>query len=157
MSILCNSIEEFIKSMMTEEDNSLELQRNELAQHFKCAPSHINYVLATRFTLERGYTVQSRRGGGGYIRIVRIDLNKDNQLYTILNDRVNDKISEREARQIIESLVSCKAISKREAALMMASICENALIAAGKSKDVVRARCLRRQLIELVRMQKECE
>ena len=56
--------------MMTQDENEIELKRNELAEYFNCAPSQINYVLATRFTPDHGYLIQSRRGGGGgYIRI----------------------------------------------------------------------------------------
>ena len=67
---LSNIIEEFIKEMLAE-NREIELQRNELATRFNCVPSQINYVISTRFSPERGYSVESRRGGGGYIRITR--------------------------------------------------------------------------------------
>ena len=70
MAQLSDSIERFIKELM-EEDAQIELKRNELAQHFGCAPSQINYVLATRFSVDHGYIIESRRGGGGFVRIVR--------------------------------------------------------------------------------------
>ena len=69
---LSDTIEHFIKELMTQEEPEVELRRNELAEYFSCAPSQINYVLATRFTPDNGYIIESRRGGGGYIRIVRI-------------------------------------------------------------------------------------
>ena len=68
---LSNIIEEFIKEML-EESREIELQRNELANRFNCVPSQITYVISTRFSPERGYSVESRRGGGGYIRISRV-------------------------------------------------------------------------------------
>ena len=71
MAQLSNEIEKFIKDLM-EDDSQVELKRNELAQHFGCAPSQINYVLATRFTIDHGYVIESRRGGGGYVHIVRM-------------------------------------------------------------------------------------
>ena len=71
MAQLSDSIEQFIKELMCEEAH-IELRRNELAQHFGCAPSQINYVLATRFSVDHGYIIESRRGGGGYVRIVRM-------------------------------------------------------------------------------------
>ena len=71
MAQLSDSIEQFIKNLM-EEDRQIDLKRNELAQHFGCAPSQINYVLATRFSIDHGYVIESRRGGGGYVRIIRI-------------------------------------------------------------------------------------
>ena len=71
MAQLSDSIERFIKELM-EEGSQIEVRRNELAQHFGCAPSQINYVLATRFSVDHGYIIESRRGGGGYVRIVRM-------------------------------------------------------------------------------------
>ena len=69
---LSDAIEQFIKTMLTQEAPEVELKRNELAEYFNCAPSQINYVLATRFTPDHGYIIESRRGGGGYIRIFRM-------------------------------------------------------------------------------------
>ena len=69
---LSDSIESFIKTLITQEEPEVELKRNELAEYFGCAPSQINYVLATRFSPDHGYIIESRRGGGGYIRIVRV-------------------------------------------------------------------------------------
>ena len=66
----------FIKALMADETPEIELRRNELAEHFQCAPSQINYVLATRFTPDHGYVIESRRGGGGYIRIVRMEIGR---------------------------------------------------------------------------------
>ena len=69
---LSDTIEQFIKDMMQREQQAeIDLKRNELAEYFHCAPSQINYVLATRFTPDHGYVITSQRGGGGYIRIVR--------------------------------------------------------------------------------------
>lgn len=75
MPRLSNIIEEFIKELLEEtEDGIVEIQRNELADYFDCAPSQINYVLTTRFTPYMGYYVESRRGGGGYIKIVKVGI-----------------------------------------------------------------------------------
>ena len=81
---ISDSIEHFIREMF-EEKNSIELKRNELAQYFNCVPSQINYVISTRFTTERGYVVESRRGGGGHIRITRINLGRNEQIMHIIN------------------------------------------------------------------------
>jgi len=157
MSALSNSIEAFIKSMMAENDDKLQLQRNELAQYFNCAPSHINYVLSTRFTLERGYAVQSRRGGGGFIRIVRIDLDEDETLYSLLTERIGDTIGERNANAVIGELHSCKFITGREAALMKASVSDRAVMAPLQIRDAVRAKCLKAQVAALIRLRKDGE
>ena len=157
MPALSNSIEQFIKSLMTEDDNELQLQRNELAQHFNCAPSHINYVLSTRFTLERGYAVQSRRGGGGFIRIIKIDIEENDYLYSLMTKRIGDTMDEKEANAIIAALQSCKVINAREAALMKASVSDKAIIVPVSLRDAVRAMCLKSQLSALMKMRKEGE
>lgn len=83
MAQLSDSIEQFIKDLM-EEDRQIDLKRNELAQHFGCAPSQINYVLATRFSIDHGYVIESRRGGGGYVRIIRIQRANDESSLSVL-------------------------------------------------------------------------
>ena len=99
MAQLRDAIEHFIKELM-EEDKQIEVKRNELAQHFGCAPSQINYVLATRFSVDHGYIIESRRGGGGYVRIVRMTQGaNDNMLETLLK-RVGTSIDEESANAI---------------------------------------------------------
>ncbi len=75
MANLSDEIEQFILSIFTDDDR-LKLSRNDLAHYFSVAPSQINYVLSTRFNLDKGYVIESRRGGGGFITIVRINENK---------------------------------------------------------------------------------
>lgn len=87
MAQLSDSIEQFIKDLM-EEDRQIDLKRNELAQHFGCAPSQINYVLATRFSIDHGYVIESRRGGGGYVRIIRIQRANDESSLSVLLRRI---------------------------------------------------------------------
>ena len=84
---LSDAIEKFIKAMLTQDEQEIELKRNELAQYFNCAPSQINYVLATRFTPDHGYIIESRRGGGGYIRIFRMEHDTSQQLIYLLHER----------------------------------------------------------------------
>ena len=83
MARLTDVISEFIKALLDESEGELELQRNEMAEYFECAPSQINYVLATRFSINQGYYIESRRGGGGFIRITQLDVDKDD--YNTLN------------------------------------------------------------------------
>ena len=89
---LSDSIETFIKTLLAEDEPEVELKRNELAEYFGCAPSQINYVLATRFSPDHGYLIESRRGGGGYIRIVRIVQSGAQQLMYLINERIGDAI-----------------------------------------------------------------
>ena len=107
MRLLSDSIEEFIKELLMDDDDSqreIELRRNELAAHFGCAPSQINYVLATRFTPDHGYIIESRRGGGGYIRIVRLAPSGRQEYLKALYSRIGSSLSVAEAAHIIEHL-----------------------------------------------------
>lgn len=88
MKPLTDSIEAFIKSLLEEGQEQVDVQRNELAQYFRCAPSQITYVLSTRFTPDHGYIIESRRGGGGYIRIVRLRESPGSNLLYLINQRI---------------------------------------------------------------------
>ena len=120
MAQLSDNIEQFIKELMCE-DTRVELKRNELAQHFGCAPSQINYVLATRFSVDHGYIIESRRGGGGYVRIVRMQPRGDGNLLDALLTRVGNSVDEETANAIIAHLADIKLITSNEAALMRAA------------------------------------
>ena len=150
MAQLSDAIEHFIKELM-EEDKQIEIKRNELAQHFGCAPSQINYVLATRFSVDHGYIIESRRGGGGYVRIVRMTQGaNDNMLETLLK-RVGTSIDEESANAIIACLHERKLITRREALLMRSAVAKNALQLPVSAKDVLRASVLRNLLAQVFR------
>ena len=139
MAPLSDSIEQFIKELM-DEDSQIELRRNELAQHFGCAPSQINYVLATRFSVDHGYIIESRRGGGGFVRIVRIQQTVEggNLLQSLLK-RVGNSIDEDSACAIILHLLDRKLITPNEATLMRSAIAKEALALPINAKDILRA------------------
>ena len=117
MAQLSDSIERFIKDMM-EDGAQIEVRRNELAQHFGCAPSQINYVLATRFSVDHGYIIESRRGGGGYIRIVRMGVNSPENLLSALLQRIGNSIDEDSAVAIIQNLLDRRLVTLNEARIM---------------------------------------
>ena len=154
MAQLSDSIEQFIKELMRE-DARIDLRRNELAQHFGCAPSQINYVLATRFSVDHGYIIESRRGGGGYVRIVRMqEGNEPDFLDTLLN-RVGNSVDEETANAIISNLTEREMITEREAALMRSAISRNALALPISAKDVLRAAVFKNMLIQVFKNHEE--
>lgn len=102
---LSDSIEQFIKELITQDEKEAEFKRNELAEHFNCAPSQINYVLATRFSLASGYVIESRRGGGGCIRIVRVVPGGAQQLMYLVNEGIGETLTELDAVQMINALL----------------------------------------------------
>ena len=154
MAQLSDSIEQFIKELMSE-DAHIELRRNELAQHFGCAPSQINYVLATRFSVDHGYIIESRRGGGGYVRIVRMQSRGEPKLLEMLLNRVGNSVDEDTANAIISNLQERKMITPREAALLRAGVSRNALALPISAKDVLRAAVFRNMLVQVFKNMEE--
>ena len=150
MAQISDAIEQFIKELM-EQETHVELRRNELAQHFGCAPSQINYVLATRFSINHGYVIESRRGGGGYVRIVRMQQSPDGNLLSALLERVGNTVSEDTARAIVSYLFEQELITAYEAAIMRAATQHDALALPISAKDVLRASVLRSMLIQVFR------
>ncbi len=146
---LSDTIEAFIKTMMQEDQEICELKRNELAEYFHCAPSQINYVLSTRFTPDHGYVITSQRGGGGYVRIVRIQPSRVDRLSYYLNDRIGDAIDEQRALIICRQLKDRGAVTGEEAALMAAAVSRQALgvPVPENVKDILRARILKSMLL----------
>ena len=124
---LSDSIESFIKTLITQEEPEVELKRNELAEYFGCAPSQINYVLATRFSPDHGYIIESRRGGGGYIRIVRVVQSGSQRLMYLANERIGEAITEAEAVRLIHQLTEQGLISAAEGEIMRAAVSAQAM------------------------------
>ncbi len=154
---LSDSIESFIKTLMTQEDPEVELKRNELAEYFGCAPSQINYVLATRFSPDHGYIIESRRGGGGYIRIVRVVQTGSQRLMYLVNERIGDAISEAEAVRLIHQLTEQGLIARGEAEVMRAAVSAQAMAVPipDPLKDALRARTLRTMMMTIAKQNRE--
>ena len=150
---LSDAIEQFIKTMLTQEAPEVELKRNELAEYFNCAPSQINYVLATRFTPDHGYIIESRRGGGGYIRIFRMAQDTSEQLIYLLNQRVGDSIDALAASHLVQQLREREVVTDGEAAMLNAALSPQALSLPlpAEMKDALRARILKNMLLEVAR------
>ena len=148
---LSDSIEHFIKELWAENETEVELKRNELAEYFGCAPSQINYVLATRFSPDHGYVTESRRGGGGYIRIVRIVQSSSQRLMYLINDRIGDTLNEEECTRLISQLEEQRVVTADEAALMTSAVSSRSLSVpvTDAMKDALRARMMKSMLTSL--------
>ena len=148
---LSDSIENFIKTLLTEDSAEVELKRNELAEYFGCAPSQINYVLATRFSPDHGYLTESRRGGGGYIRIVRVVESGSRRLMYLANERIGDTLTEEECLRLISQLKEQQLASDGEAAVRASAVGTRArgVPIPDQLKDALRARMMKSMLMNL--------
>ena len=128
-------------------DGVLEVQRGELAQRFNCVPSQINYVMSTRFSPERGYIVESRRGGNGYIRITRVRVDRETLLMHVINS-LGDRVDLSSARAILGNLAESGALEPELARTLLAAVGDKALGAVPRElRDQVRADVLKNVLI----------
>ena len=154
---LSDSIEQFIKELLNEESTEVELKRNELAEYFGCAPSQINYVLATRFSPDHGYLTESRRGGGGYIRIVRVVQAGSQRLMYLVNDRIGDSLGEEECLRLISQLKEQRIVTGDEAALMASAISTRALSVPvpDSLKNAMRAKMMKSMLMTIASRNRE--
>lgn len=133
-------IEQYLKKLL-EEAGAIEIKRNELSLKFDVVPSQINYVIKTRFNYEQGYEVQSKRGGGGYIRIVKVKVNDACVFLNQLVHYVGNQISEKNAYELIQRLFDDELVSKREANLVLAMISDETFKDFSEP-DVARAKVL---------------
>lgn len=141
-------IEAYIKQILNTEEQ-VEIRRNEMATHFNCVPSQINYVINTRFTEQHGYLVESKRGGGGYIRIMKVKFLEEVDLLNEMIRIVGNSISERDAYAVVQNLYNQKIISKREGNLILAVMDKAFLQALQENEDTVRAGLLKKLLTSL--------
>ena len=140
-------IEEFIKELFDDED-IIEIQRNELAEQFNCVPSQINYVISTRFKPSQGYYVESKRGGGGHITIKKVNNTKSDYIMHIINN-IGAEISSNEVDVLISDFLTYNILNTKEAKLLKVATSDNVLQLDKEIKDKVRARILKNMLLNL--------
>lgn len=123
---ISDSVANYILELLNEADGIAEIQRNELAGFLGCVPSQINYVLTSRFTPEHGYLVESRRGGGGYIRITRLQISRPDMIMHIINT-VGNTLDAGTARAMTENMLQNGVLTREAADLLQAAVSEKAL------------------------------
>lgn len=136
-------VAQYISEILEQSGGNAEIQRNELAQTLGCVPSQINYVITSRFTPEQGYLVESRRGGGGYIRITRVQLDADTALMHIVNS-IGDTLDYTTARMMLQNMAQQGLLSEAAAALMHSALTEQAYAGVPKEyRGILRAGVLK--------------
>ncbi|OEH86293.1 transcriptional regulator [Desulfuribacillus stibiiarsenatis] len=146
-----NIIEKHLKEIFLKNNTSMiEIRRNELAERFECAPSQINYVMQTRFSLEKGYVVKSKRGGGGFIRIQKIDIPKQRSLHRAVLQLVGDEASQEQGLGIIQRLHDERIITNREKQMLKAAISRDILDYEMIQREKFRAKILSSMLAAIL-------
>ncbi len=140
----------YINEMLEEQDGEAEIRRNELATTLGCVPSQINYVITSRFTPEQGYIVESRRGGGGYIRITRIHTTRGDAIMHIVN-AVGKSLDKASAEIMLNNMLEREMIDRRTARLMAAALGERAYMDVPQQyRDLIRATIFKNMLLTLL-------
>jgi transcriptional regulator CtsR len=140
-------IEEFIKELF-DENEAIEIQRNELAEQFNCVPSQINYVISTRFKPSQGYYVESRRGGGGHITIRKVNNTKEDYIMHIIKN-IGNEITSNEVDILLSDFLTYNIISEKEAKLLKVATSDNVLQLSKETKDKVRSRIFKNMLLNI--------
>ena len=147
MARLSNHIEDYLRALLIEREGQIEIKRNVLAEHFNCAPSQINYVLTTRFTPVQGFFVESRRGGGGFIRIVQVEIKDDAHFFEQLTETVGESITQSKANQILDTLEEAEYMTENEHRLLAIALSDRSLAVASDKRNAVRADLLQNILL----------
>ena len=140
-------IEEFIKDLF-DDNQYIEIQRNDLAEHFNCVPSQINYVISTRFKPSQGYYVESKRGGGGCIKIKKVNLDKSEYLMHIINN-IQSEMTANEVDILLSDFLTYNLISPKEAKLLKVATSDNVLTLNKDLRDKIRAKIFKNMLLNL--------
>ena len=147
-SNMSDIIEEYLKNVLLAQEQ-VEIRRSEIADRFNCVPSQINYVINTRFTVQQGYVVESKRGGGGYIRIMKVNLVDDMALIDALLEVVPEELSVKQANHILQNLYDNELLSKREAQLLLIAMSKESLIEAEQCSNQLRSNMMKNILTGL--------
>ena len=150
MRNISDIIESYLKKVLEMSEREIvEIKRSEVADKFQCVPSQINYVINTRFTIEKGYAVESKRGGGGYIRIMKVQSHDDAHLIEQLLTLIQSRLAQSSAEDVILRLVEEDIITEREARIMLSVIDRSVLYIDLPYRDELRARMLKAMLTTL--------
>ncbi|TQS76103.1 CtsR family transcriptional regulator [Ornithinibacillus gellani] len=150
MRNISDIIEQYLKKRLhTKGKNVIEIKRSEVADQFQCVPSQINYVINTRFTIEKGYIVESKRGGGGYIRIIRVIHQDKSEMIDEIIQMIQPAVTQRASLDILERLLEEEIITEREATIIASVMQRETLAFPLPLRDEVRSRLLTAMLTTL--------
>lgn len=136
------------------DDDKVQISRNNLAEHFSCAPSQINYVLSTRFTTDKGYMVESKRGGSGYITLFRLSSDKDEYIKEIIDEITKTPLNENREVAILSKMIRDEIITEREGRIIVAALSDKSFLTkTGKARDIERSVIFKNILLQILKEQ----
>ena len=141
-------IEDYLKNVL-HKNETVEIRRSEIADQFNCVPSQINYVINTRFTIQQGYVVESKRGGGGYIRIMKVNLVDEMDILNELGNLIPEELSEREGNHLLQNLYENELITKREAQMMSLMMEKDTFLSNVKNAAEIRSNMMKKLIDNL--------
>ncbi len=143
MNNISDIIEAYLKKVLNQSEKDIVIiKRSEIADKFQCVPSQINYVINTRFTAEKGYVVESKRGGGGFIRITKVQFYDHAHVIDQLIEMADNKVSQQTAENMVRRLADEEIINNREARLILSAIDRSVIMVELPKRDELRARIL---------------
>lgn len=148
-------IEQFILDTMGN-DNALNLSRNDLAAHFSCAPSQINYVLTTRFSPSRGFLIESQRGGGGFVRLIKLDVDNNEYVNNYVISQIGKEVSYKDACYILQTLTDAGLINKQKQEMAQILLQDKALSNPFRLEDSLRANMLKNLIYNAIKEEDWC-
>lgn len=154
MASISDIIENFILKTLGDSE-SIEISRNDLAEFFSCAPSQINYVLETRFTIDRGFARESKRGGSGFIKISKVNIDDDNYVRKLVLESIGDELKETRMGHILDKLTEESILSKAEADIVKTCLSDDNLIVPNLLRDKIRAKSFKGVLVNLLKSGEE--
>jgi transcriptional regulator CtsR len=150
MRNISDVIEAYLKQVLNSSNQKvIEIKRSEVAEQFQCVPSQINYVINTRFTIEKGFIVESKRGGGGYIRIIKVEADNDVHLIDEMLKLIAGHLNQTSSENLIIRLLEEDVITKNEARLMLSAMERSVLMLELPFRDELRARLMKAMLYTL--------
>lgn len=146
MKNMSDIIEQYLKQLLEQSGDAVEIKRAHIAEKFDCVPSQLNYVIKTRFTNEHGYAIESKRGGGGYIRITKIETNNQAAFLEHLKELTGTSVTQQKAEHILEGLLQNQLITSREQKILLATMHRDTLYVKLPYRDYIRANILQNVL-----------
>ncbi len=147
---LTDNIARFLMELLEESDGGLEVQRQQLAQQFGVVPSQINYVLSSRFRPEQGYVIESRRGGGGYIRIYRVESDTPGRIMHIVN-AVGNSLDAETAGAYFKNMLDYDMLTREQTRLIGAAVSDKILSDLPREpRNALRAKIFKNMLVSVL-------